>query len=114
MKLIWKVDPEPTGPYKSFLSRGWPSAELGGELVLQIFCPEKDDYTPAKARGDRTHKPLRVRVTDRRQPVGAPILWQWRTIKGEFATLAEAKEAGKKFLCEHPEILGEQKKIDQS
>jgi hypothetical protein len=107
MKLIWKVDPEPTGPFKSFQSRAWPSAELDGELVLQIFCPAKDDYTPAKARGDRAHKPLRVKVTDRRQPMST---WQWRTIKGEFATLAEAKEAGKKFLCEHPEILGEQKK----
>ena len=105
MKIVWRVDPEPTGFHRTFGRRNWPSGEVNGEFSLSIRCTTHDDYTPARARGTQPHGPLIVLVTDRRHPTSGGGAWRWRKILGEFATLAEAKNAGAKFLNAHPEIL---------
>ena len=105
MKIVWRVDPEWTGEYRSFRHRNWPSGEVNGDIALSIRCTTSDDYTPKRARGEQSHGPLTVRVTDRRHPTIGGRAWLWRTLRGEFATLAEAKNAGANFLAAHPEIL---------
>ena len=108
MKIVWRVDPEPTGFHQIFGRRNWPSGEVNGEFAILIRCTTADSYTPDRARGTQSHDPLVVLVTDRRRPTIGGGAWQLRKILGEFATLAEAKEAGAKFLNAHPEILAPQ------
>ena len=105
MKIVWRVNPEPTGFYRTFGRRNWPSGEGNGVFALSIRCTTADAYTPDRARGKQSHGPLIVLVTDRRHPTSGEGAWRWRKILGEFATLKEAKEAGAKFLNAHPEIL---------
>jgi hypothetical protein len=104
MKFKWKVAPAPTGHYRSFESRSWPSAKYpNGQPALLIRC-ETDEYVPSKVKnGD--HGVLSVCIAqyygkkDRNQ-LGT---FAWRTLKARFATLDEAKAAGEKFLNGHPE-----------
>ncbi len=45
MKLTWKVDPPPTGRWKSFTKRGLPTAEWpDGSIAAMIYCV--DEYVP--------------------------------------------------------------------
>lgn len=45
MKLTWKVDPPPSGRWKSFTKRGWPTAEWpDGSIAALIYCA--DEYIP--------------------------------------------------------------------
>jgi len=38
-KLVWRVGSEPTGRYRSFEKREWPSATFGkdGDLAVYLF-----------------------------------------------------------------------------
>ena len=93
MKLKWKVQPEPTGRYRSFEHRGWPQAELSnGDTVAIITCD--DSYVPALAKAGH-HKPLKVRVADYSRTPG-----QWYVLKERFETLDKAKKGVVAFLNE--------------
>lgn len=103
LKLKWHVNPAPTGRFKAFEHRSWPRAQIGEKYVARILCA--DDYRPADAKAG-THEPLKVAIADYRvasNPTGAAFCW--RTLKGEFKTLAEAKQAAQMFLEAHPEIM---------
>ena len=50
-RIIWKVDLPPTGKYRSFGRRAWPSAHYRDEQetpAVMITC--KTDYSPQKAK----------------------------------------------------------------
>ena len=50
-RIIWKVDLPPTGKYRSFGRRAWPSAHYRNEQetpAVMITC--KTDYSPQKAK----------------------------------------------------------------
>ena len=96
VKLKWKVDEKPTGRYRSFVKRHWPKAHLGHRSAFWIVCSES--YVPSIARLG-PHMPLRLRAAIA-QPDGR---WDWRPLKGEFATLSEAKAHAQKMLDKHPE-----------
>jgi hypothetical protein len=99
--LKWKVDEAPTGRYRSFQSRGWPSAEYkDGRPAAAIYC--EDSYEPANARTGK-HAPLSVRVADH-----SVTPWKWRTVKQRFATLQEAKDGITKLLEQFPKFGGTQ------
>lgn len=104
MKLKWKVDPLPTGKFRSFQTRGWPSAVHAGteHMAARIDCD--DAYKPAKVKTGE-HRPLRVRITEWFDPAerGTRAAFEWRTLAGEFATLKEAKAAAQQALNERPE-----------
>ena len=101
MKYKWKVASEPTGQYRSFQRRGWPTAYYtDGHIAASIVCV--DDYHPRDAREGR-HALLRVQVADYRHPL-AGNTWVWRSMKNLFATLQEAKDAFAKLLVDHPEL----------
>ena len=101
-KLItWKVQEAPTGYYRSFSHRGWPQAfYAGNRMAASIEC--EDSYRPADARNG-THAPLIVRVAD----YSAKPTWTWRKMKGQFATLAEAKAAFEALLAKTPTLIPE-------
>ena len=94
MKLKWRVQPEPTGRYRSFKKRGWPTAEyIDGCIAASISC--EDDYVPARVKsGD--HKELVVRVADY-----SVKPWKWRTVKARASTLEEAKALVVRVLEAH-------------
>lgn len=58
MKIKWVVGDKPTGPYRSFFYRGWPTGWVGDHLVFAILC--EDSYVPANARTGK-HQPLKLR-----------------------------------------------------
>ena len=104
-KIRWKVDSAPTGRYRSFDRRGWPSAEYAnGDIAAMIQCP--DEYIPSNVKEGK-HAPLTVLVADwnrnaeERKAKGA---FGWRKLKGTFATLKEAQAATAKIIDEHPEL----------
>lgn len=99
MKIKWKVQDAPTGQFRSFFKRGWPLGEVNGQPFASFGC--KDDYSAKAARGEIEHAPLKVYIADWRQPRG----FTWRKMKGEFASLVEAKAAAQKLLDANPDIL---------
>lgn len=101
MKYKWKVSEEPTGLYRSFARRRWPTASYeNGNVAARIDCA--DDYNPRNAREGR-HELLIVWVAVYRPDAG--ITWQWQSMKRRFATLQEAKDGFAKLLVDHPEIM---------
>jgi hypothetical protein len=108
IKFVWRVDPPPTGQFRSFERRAWPSAEVNGNPALRIECEANDGYTPARARGEEPHGLLSVRVADYRNGEQ----FRWRTLKQDFSTLSEAKAAGEAFLRKYPDFLAIQAKGD--
>jgi hypothetical protein len=102
MKLYWKVSDIPTGPYRSFETRDWPTAYFDKEMCLpaaHIYCD--DEYKPSRIKTGN-HAELRVRVTDW-SVIGQGF--KWKTMAMRFKTLEEAKFGGGKFFDYHPEFL---------
>src|SRR5208282_1286331 len=91
-KIRWKVDSAPTGRYRSFSKRGWPSADYAnGDIAAHILC--EDEYIPSNIKEGK-HAPLTVHVADWNIPPeerGKRGAFVWRKIKGTFATLKEAQ-----------------------
>jgi len=82
-KIKWEVSPAPTGQFRTFHWRGWPTGRTDCGMTLLIGC--EDDYVPKRVRsGD--HRPLKLKFRDDTAP-GSPI----RVFKREFATLADLK-----------------------
>lgn len=94
----WKVEPSPTGRYRSFQPWGWPSAFApDGQIVARIECPTR--YSPRKV-ALQFHEPLTVKVADYRTTP-----FTWRKIKGQFKTIPEAKTAFEELIKKYPDIL---------
>ena len=103
--LRWRVDPVPTGRYRSFQTRGWPTGEYpDGRAAASLHCD--DEYTPARARGEQPHGPIKVRVAQWFSPEerGERAAFEWRTVKRRAATLEEAKALAVRVLRQHPEF----------
>ncbi len=103
LKLKWKIAAPPTGKYRSFDKRSWPSANHeNGRPAVMISCD--DSYVPANVKTG-SHGPLAVRIADWSMPTDPEAArWQWRKLKGTFATLDEAKRAAQAVLAKHPEF----------
>jgi hypothetical protein len=103
-KLVWTVGTAPTGRFKGFEKRMWPSADFNGQPMINLRC--EDPYRPEDVRRG-SHKPIKIMVADRRpesNPDGNG--WQWRKIKAEAATLPEAKTMAQKFFDNNPAFFG--------
>ncbi len=97
MRIKWKVGEAPTGRFRSFQHRSWPSAEYpSGELAGYIGC--EDSYKFSLVETGR-HSPLNVYVS-----VYSGKQHKNFRFKRQFATLAEAKAALEAFIVSHPEI----------
>ena len=114
-KLIWRVDPAPTGRYRSFQKRGWPSAHYDDKderPAAMIQC--EDDYDPQDVRAG-THKELTVYVADYRPFVGDIMIhegnpkdrdgrFKWRKAKERAKTLDDAKRIAQSIIDNNPLI----------
>lgn len=107
VKLKWKVAEAPTGPYRSFEKRRWPTAEyVDGSPAARIECDDR--YVPANARSGN-HAPLTLWIADH----SAKPNWAWRKAKSTFATLQEAKDAVTDLLKKNPQCVPDQFKSDK-
>lgn len=105
--MFWKVQEAPTGRYRSFSRRSWPtgfSDKTQSMVVASISC--EDEYISARVKTGE-HKPLKVRLAiankeEKREELGT---WSWRTLKGEFKTLKEAKEAANSFYEKNKDLF---------
>jgi hypothetical protein len=104
IKLTWRVAEAPSGRFKSFHKRGWPSAAFFGTETPAATIDCEDSYTPKNAASG-SHRELIVRVADHSPPKSADdSTWRWRTLKARFTTLAAALAAAAKALADHPEF----------
>lgn len=103
MKLKWYVDPEPTGQYRSFQRRGWPTCYSGNpdkedcELLAAIVSLDHHSYEGHYARA--TNLRLKVRIHFK-------VAGEDRTglSKEEFSSIAEAKAWLKAFYKKNPKF----------
>lgn len=105
--IKWKVTPVPTGRYRAFGKRDWPSAEYeNGDPAATIRCEKK--YVPADARSGN-HPPLTLLVAKwyRKEERGDRAAFDWLKFRKKFATLKEAKKFAEEFLNHHNEYWPE-------
>lgn len=101
VKLKWIVAEAPSGRYRSFEKRAWPSAEYKHTDFVAAYIACADSYRPADAKTGQ-HSELSVYVAQWAtppEPDKSPFTW--RRLKARFATLDEAKAAAEKFLETH-------------
>jgi hypothetical protein len=106
IKLQWRVADAPTGRYRSFQKRGWPSADFKGtdRSAAHIYCD--DSYVPANAKSGE-HRELTVTIADYSAHNDS---FKWRTLKARFKTLDEAKAAAVAALEKHPDFIPQELK----
>ena len=101
LKVVWRVSDKPTGRYRSFQGRDWPSAFLGhkdGNIIFNLTPVEKGvHYYPNIAESTD----LMVRIMDWRGE--KPI---WLRLKRVCHGVTSAKRYAHEFLKSHPEYAG--------
>jgi glutamine amidotransferase-like uncharacterized protein len=100
MKLIWRVQPVPTGRYRSFEKRGWPEATFDNQdktPAAMIAC--EVDYKISIAKSGN-HPELTVRVR-----VPSETSWKWATLKKRAANMREAKDLVDLFYKANPQYI---------
>lgn len=103
VKFVWVVGTEPTGRYRSFERRSWPTAHYAHkdkEPAAQIYC--EDSYVPRLVKTGQ-HAELKVVIYDYSVPSNTTTGsgFTRRALKQRFKTLAEAKKAAEDFLVQH-------------
>lgn len=109
VKLYWKVQPEPTGRYRSFEHRGWPCAyydkscgqDVGSKPAAFLYC--EDDYRPSDVRLGN-HKEIKVSILHHTHPERGNS-WKVFYLRKRAATLDEAKQMVQEFLEKNPEWM---------
>jgi len=100
LKIKWKVAERPTGRWRSFEQRSWPSAETeDGQLLATISCVT--EYSSKKAKSGE-HGPLKMFIYDYSEGVTNRKM---KKVLTEAKSLTEAKEVIEKILGKHPEML---------
>jgi len=108
-KIVWRVQPVPTGMHRSFHRRGWPQAYYGkdGPLLAMLSCAE--DYAARRVATDSNdHGPLTISVCHHQHP-DTPRSWKVFTLKRTAATLEEAKRRVESFYEAKPDWLPKEK-----
>lgn len=108
VKLKWKVSPEPTGQYRSFQQRSWPSAEYPGKDDKYAqhagSLSSVDSYTGRDSK--RKDLDLRVWVADYRDLEAS---FTNRRLKATAKSVKEGKAMLVAFLDAHPEFQPKEK-----
>lgn len=95
IKYKWQVQPEPTGRYRSFETRGWPNAVTPDDgLIAFMVCT--DEYKPSQVKIGN-HAPIKIKVRVKKDDT-----WQFSNLKGEWATVQQAKAAFALFIENYP------------
>lgn len=106
LKIVWRVEPAPTGRYRSFEKRSWPTAYYDKNkeyYAASIFC--KTEYDPAKVKAGN-HAPLFLKIADYSKPSNPETRsgWSIATPARGFNTLSELKKWFEDFIKAHPAI----------
>ena len=112
MKYKWKVAEPPTGRYRSFYTRGWPTAYyLNKEQSPAAIILCEDEYIPRNVKTGK-HKELTLIVNDytNPDPKNPNCEWVRKRAKQKFKTLKEAKEWFAKFIKKNPQICPKEDK----
>lgn len=108
MKTKWRVHAAPTGQYRSFQYRSWPSLEYeDGQLAASIHC--EDSYSAPTAKSGR-HAPLRVHIYD--YSLGAQHR-KCRVLVERYSSLDKAKAAAEATLKRYPQFAANKRKEAQ-
>lgn len=103
IKITWKVSDKPTGRYRSFEHRSWPSAAFpDGQYCAIVECA--DDYTPARAREEHPHAPLVLRIAKFYTSDEGIERWKWVKAKQVFDTMDQVKAAVCMLYNKYPEL----------
>lgn len=98
MKHKWKVSEAPTGRYRSFERRSWPSADYeNGKPAAFIQCV--DEYQPGRVK-TRSHAPLLLRIADY-----SVTPFKWRLVTAQYNTISELKVGLIKILDKYPHFI---------
>lgn len=91
INLVWRVGPTPTGRYRSFERRSWPSANFKGidRPAAMIICT--DEYAPWRVKESK-HSELQVLVA-----IYADKTFAWKSMRATAKTLQEAKQLAWNF-----------------
>lgn len=110
LKLVWKVSGKPTGRYRGFEQRSWPTADYAGieRPAVMLLC--KSEYVPRLVK-DGDHDPISVCIADYGNPEDHGS-FKWHRLIAKAFTLKEAKELAQRFLEKHPEYLPTEVKGD--
>ncbi len=98
LKIVWRVSDPPTGMYRSFHHRSWPTASINGAPAFSISC--EDSYYPPYVKTGK-HKPLFLLVADWRQPHS----FTWKRFKKGFANLKEVKKFAEEWANKNPDTF---------
>lgn len=90
--IQWEVCPKPTGPYRTFRKRGWPSGFAKSLPHIRFLIDCEDAYEPHLVRTGR-HKELTLSVDIPNRISGYRIA----KFKTRFSTLKEAQAAAEKY-----------------
>lgn len=101
MKLYWKVADKPTGRYRSFERRSWPTAYYGRDGKPAAFLSCEDDYRPADVREGK-HAPITLTLLHHQHPE-AGNSWKRFRYNKQAKTLDEAKQMVQEFVDKHPD-----------
>ena len=97
-ELKWSVQPAPTGKWKAFHHRGWPTADYTGTDTLAVVLICEDDYRPANVKTGR-HAPIQIKIADFSR--GTRV---WRKVLKEAKTLEEAKAIAEEAVKNYPDF----------
>lgn len=109
-RIYWRVGEAPTGRYRSFERRAWPTAYYRGpDMQPAAFISCDDSYRPHAARSGK-HAALEIAVLHHNHPTHGSAPWKrlfFAPIPGR--TLAQAKTLVQKYLNAHPEYAPKEK-----
>lgn len=92
---------KPTGRYRSFHQRGWPTATYKGQMMVFLTCP--DEYIPARVKV-REHSPITIVVCHRPQWLDGG--WERRKLLAKGFSLDEAKQIAEDFFEKNKPFFG--------
>lgn len=100
-RIIWRLGEKPTGRYRSFSQRSWPTGTWKspeGPMAAKMADVENVGYHPSVA--ENSH--LKVWIAKHHE-VGAGF--DWLLLKTRPYGVVEAKRLVEKFYADHPEMI---------
>lgn len=106
--LKWKNGASPSGPYRSFQKRAWPSAtDQQGNTAAHLDCDASYNASLAEDSGQYD---ITVRVADwtndnNGRPDPTKSAFEWRRLTKTFKNVKDAKKAAEDILTKNPHFL---------
>ncbi len=106
-KIRWRLGEMPTGRYKSFSNRAWPSAYYSGTGRAAVRLCSDIGYSASRVKNQQ-HGPIDIYIAvyakteEARRERGA---FSWWKMSKPAETLEEAKRRAQEYLDENPQIV---------